>query len=143
LPKGVTPYEAWYGRPFSVWPEADIRRRALRAQGSPILGEEPALIEQTEESETSDSEQDEIPIGTEKLFLSEMSQRIAKFSVGVRERMILKKGGKGLQYRVGEIATLAISKKYRVGIEVGRVMVRILIKIRSVSTLSSTLIGSY
>ena len=43
LPAGVTPYEAWYGRPFPVWPEADIRRRALRAQSSPILGAERAL----------------------------------------------------------------------------------------------------
>lgn len=88
------------------------------------MGEEPARIEPIEESETSDSEQDEIPAGIEKLVLSALSQRIAEFAVGVRERMMLKKGGKGLYYRVGEIATLAIPKKYRVGIEVGRVIVR-------------------
>jgi len=66
LPKGVTPYEAWYGRPFSVWPEADERRRALRARGSPILGEELAEVVLVEEPETSDSEQEGLSAAEER-----------------------------------------------------------------------------
>jgi hypothetical protein len=49
--------------------------------------------------------------------------------------MMQKKGGKGLQYSKGEIATLAINSKYKVGIEITCVMVRILAKIGSVSLL--------
>lgn len=132
LPAGVTPYEAWYGRPFPIWPEMDVRRRALRALSSPVLGEELPLIVLGEEPETSDSEQEDNP-EEEVHILSTLSKRIAEFSVRVRERMILKKGGKGLQYRVGEIATLFIPKKYRVGVEAARCVVRIISKVKSVS----------
>ena len=83
--------------------------------------------------ETSDSEQEAPQTSEEVYILSMLSKRIAEFSVGVREQMILKKRGKGLQYQVGEIATLAIPKKYRVGVEVACIVVRILSKIRSVS----------
>lgn len=133
LPRGLTPYEAWYGRPFPVWPEADVRRRAQRALGSPVLGEELPLIVVGEEPETSDSEQEDFSEGDEEIFISTLSKRIADFSVGVRERMMLKKGGKGLQYKVGELATLVIPKKYRVGVEAARCVVRILSKVKSVS----------
>ena len=44
LPRGLTPYEAWYDRPFPVWPEADARRHVLRALGSPVLSEELPLM---------------------------------------------------------------------------------------------------
>jgi len=53
--------------------------------------------------------------------------------------MMRKKGGKGLKYSKGEMATLAINPKYRVGIEFTRIMVRILKKDGSVSSLPSLL----
>ena len=112
LPRGLTPYKAQYGRPFLVWPEADAQHCVSRALGSPVLGEELPLIVLKEEPNTSDSEQEDFSEGDEEIFLTALSKRITEFSVGVRERMILKKRGKGLQYKVGEITTLAIPKKY-------------------------------
>ena len=92
----MTPYEAWYGRLFLVWPEADVYCCALRAPVSPILGEKIAVVILANKPETSDSEQEAPQTSEEVYILSMLSKRIAEFSVGVQERMILKKGEKGL-----------------------------------------------
>jgi hypothetical protein len=138
LPEGITPYKGWYSRPFPVWPEEDARYYTLRAYRSPILGEELAILSEIEEPESSDLDNEFLVVqsGKEKYVLSVLGQRITKFSTGVRERIMLKKGGKRLQYFIGEITPLAILKKYRVGVEVARVMVRILKKVKSVSLLT-------
>jgi hypothetical protein len=74
LPKGLTPYEAWYGRPFPVWPEADAQRCVSRALGSPVLGEELPLIVLGEEPDTSDLEQEDFSEGDKEIFLSALSK---------------------------------------------------------------------
>ena len=77
------------------------------------MGEKLAEVVLVEEPKTFDSEQEEL-LAAEKrkgeLFvLFFLSERIAKFSIGVREQMMRKKSRKGLKYSKGEMATLAIS----------------------------------
>ena len=106
LPRGITPFEAWFGRPPVDWSAiADAQyearqRRQAQAQLQAEANGEPVL-EVTTEDELEEPELEDTPV-----FLTELGKKVKDYSIKVAERMIKKKGGSPKILKIREIVLL-------------------------------------
>jgi len=140
LPRGITPFQVWFGRDPPKWQKLATLPDIRADKGTPFIshasdGEEDET-EEEEEGEDEDAlfveEGEQEEEAGEGLILSELSQRVAEYTVEVQARMVKKKGADSLEYALQETATLAIPLKLRFSLEVGRILVRILEKLPKV-----------
>jgi hypothetical protein len=134
LPRGITPYQVWFGREPPNWPELSLTEKEkdplIRSHAS-ANGSDDEDEEDEEELFAEGAEEELIP---EAYILSELSQRVADYTLLVQKRMMAKKGANALEYDLQETATLAIPLNLRFSVEVMRMPVRILSKAEKVSS---------
>ena len=109
LPKGNTPYKVWFGQK----PPTDF------------LNHKESASREVESDENSSSEG-----GEDSLFVDEEAEQEEgeEHMRKQRENMVKKANSKALEYDIQEIATLQIPKQYRFGMEMARILVRVLEK---------------
>jgi hypothetical protein len=114
-------------------------------KGTPFIshasdGEEDETKEEEDEDALFVEECEQEEEAGEGLILSELSQRVAEYTVEVQARMVKKKGANSLEYALQETATLAIPLKLKFSPEVSRILVRILEKLLKVYLFTLSLI---
>ena len=129
LPKGNTLYEVWFGLklPTDFLNYKENARRVRIALGG--IGEEVenSGSEGREDSLFVDEEVDQEEVAKE-MILSELTKRVTEHTRRQRENMVKRANSKALKYDIQEIITLQILKQYRFGIEIARILVRVLEK---------------
>jgi len=138
LPAGVTPWQAWYGRPYPNWPEISVRKAeqaACRRAQQEANGEGGDFETEggSDVSSSSGSESDSTDSEDEMFQLSELSRRLKENQRKVAERMAKKKGGVEVKHSRGAIVLLAIPKKMRQATEPLRIPARVINKVGKVS----------
>ena len=131
LPHGVTPWEAWFGRPLITWSEraAKIAQNAEARQAHQLDSDDSSALDTSDLDEFST---EEINSEAEEQELSKLSQRIKEHQKLVAQRMIRKKGGASSLYHSGDIMLLAIPKKNRLNTEATRLPCKVRARVRKV-----------
>jgi len=127
LPRGVTPYEVWFGRkPPTDFQEQKEELRRVGEEGVTRSGEEAEEGLFVDEHFQEEEEQ-------EDMILSELTKRVKEHMV---KQQVKKAGAKALVFEAQETATLLIPKAYRFSSEPTRIPVRVLKKLPKVRSLT-------
>ena len=122
LPKGNTPYKVWFGQKpptdFLNHKESVSHKVESDENSSSKGGENSLFVDEEVEQEGE----------AEEMILSELTKRVVEHMRKQRENMVKKANSKALEYDIQEIATLQIPKQYRFGMEMARILVRVLEK---------------
>ncbi|PQE07320.1 Ribonuclease H-like domain protein [Rutstroemia sp. NJR-2017a WRK4] len=146
LPPGVTPYEVWFGRkppsiplapqvPLQLDPQFNTPQALEEEQQDEGQQDEEQQDEgQQDEGQQDEGQQDEGQQdeggddegGDDEVEEPTLNQRVTAHINKSNASMVKKKGGKSVQYKVQEVATLKIPPKLIVGPELRRLPVRII-----------------